>query len=456
MVTAVLFFGIGCGVVAFITPFLILWSKKGWGMDQPDNFRKHHIKAIPRIGGISLYGAFLICFGLIWAFRGGLETEWKAIFCSLTLLFAIGLLDDFRPLGAKKKLLGQIAAALLAYWIGLRVELISYPVGFFSLDLGSWSLPVTVFWLVALPNIINLIDGIDGLATGLGLFLFVLLGFVGWSNSQMDVAWMAFACAGGVLGFLFFNFPPARIFLGDGGAYFIGFAVASLSVKSSNKGEVAGALLVTIIALGLPIMDTMFAIMRRGIQGFPLFRADAEHLHHRMEKLGISKQRVVLSMYFVSVVLSLMGLSVLWTQGRTLPIAVGALSLMALAAMRYLGYVQSWMGLRNQVSRALGKRSDVQYALLYAKVVEMEVERCQSFDEFEEKFQMALRQVGFLAEGEGEQDEAETIQLRFKSGHSLRLQAPKSYPVHYWNRLADCFHAPYAKALQKWWPAVQA
>jgi hypothetical protein len=179
-------------------------------------------------------------------------------------------------------------------------------------------------------------------------------------------------------------------------------------------------------------------------------------MHHRMEKLGISKQRIVLSMYFISVILSLMGLSVLWTQGRTLPIVVGALSILALVAVRYLGYIQSWIGLRNQMTQALGRRSDVQYALLYARLVEMEVERCDSFEEFEEKFRQALRQVGFVAEEKSEEACSETIQLQFQSGHRVSLQVPSSGAPHYWKRLAECFHAPYAKALQKWWPAVQA
>ena len=126
---------------------------------------------------------------------------------------------------------------------------------------------MTIFWLIAVPNIVNLIDGFDGLAGGLGVFLAVTLGIVGIHNEQLAVAWYAFTMAGALLGFLVFNFPPAKIFLGDGGAYLIGYCIAALSMESANKGSVAAVLLLTIVALGLPILDTTLAMLRRAVRG---------------------------------------------------------------------------------------------------------------------------------------------------------------------------------------------
>jgi UDP-GlcNAc:undecaprenyl-phosphate/decaprenyl-phosphate GlcNAc-1-phosphate transferase len=143
-----------------------------------------------------------------------------------------------------------------------------------------------------------------------------------------------------------FNFPPARIYLGDGGAYLIGFVIAALSMSSSHKGSIAAVLLVTVVGLGLPILDTSFALVRRAVRGFPIFHADGEHFHHRLQEFGFSKRRILFGLYGVCVVLSLVGLAIFWSQGenRTLPIAVGAgvLFLLALGAVRHFHRVRSW------------------------------------------------------------------------------------------------------------------
>ena len=453
MIYAGIFFIIAVSLVLLTTPIVIHWGTSGYGLDQPDSFRKRHHQAVSRLGGLPLFVVFILAFFCSASLSPATAQNWLAIGVSCSLIFALGLWDDIKPLGAKVKLAGQIVVALIAFSMGLGIDLITWPVGNFSFDLGAWSLPLTVFWLVAIPNLVNLIDGIDGLASGLGLFLFVTLGFVGWTAGQLEVTWISFAMAGALLGFLCFNFPPARIFLGDGGAYLIGFVIAALSLVSSNKGTIAAALMVTTVALGLPIMDTTFSLLRRAVRGFPLFRADADHIHHRLTLLGLSDRRVVLGMYFISVVLSLIGLSVLWTQGRSLPVAVGLVFIMAVFAVRYLGYIWTWAELTAQIRRALSRRSEVKYILLLAQLSEVEAERCKTWVEFEDIFTRLLLRAGFSLVPDEVTGRTREIVLENRMGSVFKLYAlADEQDEHHWRRMADCFRHSHNNAVQRLTP----
>jgi UDP-GlcNAc:undecaprenyl-phosphate GlcNAc-1-phosphate transferase len=386
---------------------------------------------------------------VIFVFRPSNATNWFPILLGSLMMYGLGLWDDLYPLGAKKKLAGQVFTATLVYFMGLNIEKFTYPGATGSIDLGGWSGPATVFWLIAVPNIVNLIDGFDGLAGGLGLCMSVTLGIVGLHNEQLPVACYAFTLAGALLGFLVFNFPPAKIYLGDGGAYLIGFTIAALSLISSNKGSVAKVLFVTLIALGVPILDTSFAMMRRALRGYPIFHADDEHFHHRLEKFGFSKTRILIGLYGICLVLSLFGLSVIWSQGGTLPIGIGVLFLLALLALRYFHYLKSWDDVRRRLSRVVRRRRVVQYALLQAQVLDLEAERCKSAQEFWAIFEHTLRRVGFVEKGESDAEYA--IEVRYNGSNPWMLHAPQHKGTHAeWQRIAECFRPVYAKAKLKW------
>jgi UDP-GlcNAc:undecaprenyl-phosphate GlcNAc-1-phosphate transferase len=265
------------------------------------------------------------------------------------------------------------------------------------LHLGWWSLPVTLLWLIAIPNIINLIDGMDGLATGFGMFLCLTLAFVGHFAQKPDVVLVAMVMGGALSGFLIFNFPPAKIFLGDGGAYLIGFFVASVSLMSNNKGSIIASLLVILVALGIPILDTTFAIIRRAIRGMPIFRADAEHIHHRLITLGYSKAQALGAMYAVCLVLSLAGISIMFTRGLAIPIVAALAFLLALATARYLGYIRTWRDLRHQVNSTLDRRRQREYVRAHSTLLEMEVEHCQDAATFAALLQTSLNRLGLSA-----------------------------------------------------------
>ncbi|MEM6883669.1 MAG: hypothetical protein AAF571_01460 [Verrucomicrobiota bacterium] len=434
-----------------VTAMLIRFWKFPFGVDHPDAHRKKHVRPLLRLGGIPIFGAFAIFMGAVPWYVNRAFDDWAAILGTSLLMFLLGLADDFKPIGAKKKLIGQVLIGLLAYYLGLNITNFSYPIGNYSMSLGGLALIATVVWFVAVPNIINLIDGIDGLAAGLGFFLYLMLGYVAWSGGAQEVAYISFAVAGSLLGFLCFNFPPAKIFLGDGGAYFIGFGIAALSLQCSEKGSVAAVLLVTVIALGLPIMDTLFALLRRAVRGFPLFRADAEHIHHRLRKLGFSDRRLVLLMYFVTVFFSLLALSVFWTQGRTLPVVLGGIFLLIMVAVRYLGYVWTWEDLNLQLQKAFGRRQEVRYVLAYARIAELEVEQAETLDEFEQEFEKILKRCGYWLQPQGKEEEWQQFQLRHSKRDSLTLWRQRDRRDHdHHIRLADCFRDAHKSACLKW------
>lgn len=448
MISSLLFLAFGFFVSVLCTPWVIRFSQSGIGLDHPNERRKKHTVPIPRLGGLPLMLAMTFSVVLILLLQNDASPHWFATLLGSALMYGLGLWDDLRPLGAKIKLLGQIATGCIVYGLGLSIERFSYPGAGGVIELGAWALPVTVFWLIAVPNIVNLIDGFDGLAGGLGLCMAVTLGIVGLHSEQVAVACYAFTMAGALLGFLVFNFPPAKIYLGDGGAYLIGFTIAALSLTSSNKGSVAAVLFVTLVALGVPILDTVFALLRRGLRGYPLFHADDEHFHHKLERLGFSKRRILLGLYGICVVLSLTGLSIIWSQGRTLPIGICVLFILVLFILRYFHFVNTWEDFRRKFDRILGQRREVQYALLQAQVLELELDRCASPDEFWKVFDHTMRRMGFLEYAELEDCARVEVSAGTKS-LTLHVRS-KNRTRNEWQRVADCFRPIYTKALSKW------
>jgi UDP-GlcNAc:undecaprenyl-phosphate GlcNAc-1-phosphate transferase len=439
-----------CGalVVAALGTWWILKNSGQVGLDAPDNRRKLHEKAIPRLGGGPIFLAVgLAC--LVAGYIGGLGwSRWLPVAICNALIFSVGFVDDLRPLGAKVKLVGQIGTALILYALGVSIDTLSNPFGDGSIDLGWWSLPLTMLWLVSIPNIINLIDGMDGLAGGFGLFLCLTLAFIGYYGLQPDVLVVALAMAGALAGFLIFNLPPAKIFLGDGGAYLIGFFIASVSLFTSNKGSVIGALLVIIMALGVPILDTLFAIIRRAMRGVPIFNADAEHIHHRLILLGFSKGRALVALYSVCLALSLVGLSVLLTKGVALPVAGAFLLLLALGAARYLGYVRSWSNFREQINEVMERRRKREFFRAYGRVLDFEVERCDTLESFTMQFSHGIKRMGL-----GVSSQAETCAetLRLADGRLFAIHHPKDdTETSEWHLRLDVLLPALERCLEKW------
>lgn len=436
---------------AALTALCVLWllrRKASIGIDAPDGRRKLHAGPIPRIGGAPIFVALLAGLAVSIFTNRLVWSNWMALILCNGLIFSVGFADDLKPLGARVKLVGQIGASLILYSLGLSIDVLSNPFGGGGLALGWWSLPLTLLWLVAIPNIINLIDGMDGLAGGFGLFLALTLASVGYLSGQGDVVIIAIIMAGALAGFLVFNFPPAKIFLGDGGAYLIGFFIASVSLKSSNKGSIIAALLVIVIALGVPILDTAFAILRRSIRGVPIFSADAEHIHHRLILLGYSKPRALAAMYTVCLILSLGGISILLTKGITFPVAGAVLFLLAIGAARYLGYIRSWTNLRQQIGEALERRRRLEHARAHARALEFDIDKIESAKEFSKVLQHRLEWLGLRIE---KAPGLLPVELILANGAHCILHRPDDEDTaEDWNRRADAFVAVLERVMDKW------
>ncbi|RBP45332.1 UDP-GlcNAc:undecaprenyl-phosphate GlcNAc-1-phosphate transferase [Roseimicrobium gellanilyticum] len=432
---------------AFCT-WLLVRYRGSWGLDTPDQNRKFHEKPIPRLGGLGIFVTLVAGFLVMECRFPSFLERWAPVIISNCIIFAIGFADDIRPLGARLKLLGQLGTGTILYALGVSIDELSNPFGEGHFVLGWWSFPVTLVWFISVPNIVNLIDGMDGLATGFGLFLCITLAFVGHYSGKPEVVTVSMIMGGALAGFLIFNFPPARIFLGDGGAYLLGFFIASVTVFTSSKGSVIAALLVVIVALGVPILDTLFAIIRRALMGVPLFRADAEHIHHRLILLGFSKARALIAIYSVCLVLSIVGMSIFWSKGLSLPIAGAALAILALAAARYLGYVRSWRDVRAQFNEALSRRRDMLYAQAYGRVLEWEAERCKDPEEFLSLLALCIERLGLKRHAEAD---FESVNLSLVTGLVCVIHVPKSAQARVrWTAVAENLIPSLNRATERW------
>ena len=300
-------FIIAAGMALLVTPGVIWLAKKTGALDKPDA-RKVHKNPIPRIGGLGIYLAFMAAMAavlLMVEVDAEVRQEITGLMVGGSLIVALGLVDDYTNLPAKVKLLGQIVAAcVLVLGFDVRIDFITDPFGDY-LFLEFLAVPATIFWIVGLTNTVNLIDGLDGLAAGVSSIAAVTIFLVALQQGFMLVAVLTAALAGAAFGFLYYNFNPARIFMGDTGSMFLGFMLAGISVIGAVKSAATIALIVPILALGLPIMDTTFAIVRRYRGGVPIFKPDKGHLHHRLLDLGFTQRQAVLLMYVISALLGL-------------------------------------------------------------------------------------------------------------------------------------------------------
>ncbi len=354
-----------------------------------------HKSPVPRLGGLALAAAFVLITLASFAVGPPLPGNPQLVLGLTSLaMFGLGFWDDVSPLGARKKLAGQILISLAAFYFGLKVDTFKNPLNGVVYTLGGWSVVATVFWLVAMTNLINLIDGIDGLAAGISLMLMCLLIYVGF-NGQMFSFCIATGLAGALVAFLHFNFPPAKIYLGDGGAYLLGYLIGGLTIQNSNKGTVAAALIAPIFALALPILDVSFSIVRRGLKGLPIFRPDQRHIHHRLLQGGWSRRRTVLTLYGVSLAFLALSFVAFWSEGRWTPILFGCGFALVLVIVPSFGLIRNWLTVGRVVGNSLEMRKEIQYALLLRSWMEMESERCESLTALWDDFTFVTRKLGF-------------------------------------------------------------
>jgi UDP-GlcNAc:undecaprenyl-phosphate GlcNAc-1-phosphate transferase len=285
-------------------------------VDQP-GVRKVHREPIPYLGGLAVLVALVASLGATILLArdagdsiGRLDPQVLAMLGGAVAMFVVGLVDDLTGMRARHKLFAQLAVAGWMYAAGIRID--SIPLGSsWSIELGILSLPVTLLWIAGVTNAINLIDGLDGLASGIGAIAAGAIAYVAHDAGQLPVAITMLALCGSLLGFLGHNHHPARIFLGDSGSLLIGFLLATSAVAIGGKQGASIGILGPFLALGLPILDMCFAMLRRAIERRGIFSADRSHVHHRLMALGYAHARTVHILWAVSGALTVLGLSLL-------------------------------------------------------------------------------------------------------------------------------------------------
>jgi UDP-GlcNAc:undecaprenyl-phosphate GlcNAc-1-phosphate transferase len=286
------------GLVFLGTPLVKKLAYKIKALDEPTDRKVHH-QPMPRLGGLAICLGFWLTVLLTTEMTGKLY----GLLAGGLLITLVGVVDDVKGVTAWQKLAVQIVAAGIVLYAGVRVDFITHPLNGI-VSLGYWSYPLTLLWIIGITNALNLIDGLDGLAAGVSAIAAVTLGVIAYLETSQQAAMLAFILAASILGFLKYNFHPAQIFMGDTGSLFLGFNLSVLAIIGLTKSATIISLFLPVIVLGIPILDTLFAIVRRYSGGRPIFSADKEHLHHRLLRLGLTHRRTVLAMYGVSIVLS--------------------------------------------------------------------------------------------------------------------------------------------------------
>lgn len=344
MKTYLLIFLLAAGGSLLFTPLVRrLCVYMGW-LDEARDDRRVHKKPVPRLGGVAIFGALVVSLGFLPFIENlltqGLRDSWPRVWTIIApavIIFICGVYDDLSGVNAKFKFLAQIFAGSLFFVLGGHIDGLALP--FFGVV--SFPLPiaflVTVFWIVAITNAFNLLDGLDGLASGAALFASLVLLVVSYQMGQPLVPVFSLALCGALAGFLRYNFNPASIFLGDSGSLLLGFLLSALAVQGAQKVSTAVAITIPLVAFGLPIFDTGFALVRRFISGKPLFEGDKEHFHHKLLERGWSQKQVVLALYGVCAVL---GLASLLFSGNShmngfFLAVVGLVVIMAVSRLRY-------------------------------------------------------------------------------------------------------------------------
>ncbi len=304
------------GVVSFATtPLVKQFAQTVGAVDVPRDSRRMHKVPIPRMGGLAIFFGFLVSTLI---FYTELDNYVRGVLLGGVVIVVLGIIDDIHPLKAWIKLIGQIFASLVAVYHGIVITTLSNP-NLFSpepyLELGDWAVPVTIVWIVIITNSVNLIDGLDGLAVGVSSIACLFMLIIAILVSQSGVAIIMAALAGACIGFMPYNVNPAKIFMGDTGATFLGYVLAVVSIQGLFKVYTIMSFAIPFLILGLPIFDTAFAIVRRLISGRSPMSPDRSHVHHRLIDMGFSQKQSVAILYTMSGILGLTAV-VLTTSGE--------------------------------------------------------------------------------------------------------------------------------------------
>ncbi|HJH62908.1 MAG TPA: undecaprenyl/decaprenyl-phosphate alpha-N-acetylglucosaminyl 1-phosphate transferase [Firmicutes bacterium] len=319
-----------------LTPLVKAFSVKVGAIDVPKDNRRMHNRPIPRLGGLAIFLGFMFAVVLMVPLNG----EERGMLLGAVIIVVLGVFDDIHALPAKLKFVVQIAAALVSVLAGNQIRILSNP-NLLSDNpvwvLEDWlAIVLSVVWVVAITNAVNLIDGLDGLACGVSTISSATMLVIALLVSELNVAMIMGALVGACIGFLPYNFNPAKIFMGDTGATFLGFIMANMSIQGMFKMYTIISFVAPFLVLGLPIFDVCFAVIRRLSKGQSPMRPDRSHVHHRLIDMGLSQKQAVGMLYVISAILGLSAVVLTTSGALRAMIFLAAAALAALLAWRVL------------------------------------------------------------------------------------------------------------------------
>ena len=311
-------FAVAFGISLALTPFAKWLAPKIGAIDMP-KARGMHSKPMPRFGGLAIYLGSLIAMLLFLPLTGDRmlvgelvqqDTRLFGLLAAGTVVFLVGVVDDIKGVTPLQKASGQVLGGLILFFSGIRFDFVGNPFVSGEIIQFPWiiSLLLTVIWVVAITNTINLMDGLDGLAAGISFISAMCIAYVSYIHGWYMMCLILLALAGGAMGFLPWNFHPAKIFMGDSGALYLGFMLAAVSILNPAKQVTVFAMIMPMLVLALPIFDTAFAIIRRAVNHQPLMVADKGHLHHRIMRVGMGQKRTVLILYAICGIMGAAGI----------------------------------------------------------------------------------------------------------------------------------------------------
>lgn len=402
-----------CGSFLFalvITPLVIFVARHIKALDHSD-IRKVHSEPTPRIGGVAIYASVMCIMVPLLFMRDIVGSYIREIFpgiiviyCGATLIFIVGLIDDIKGLRARIKFSAELVAAGAVCAAGIRIKSVAVA-DWLTIDFGWFSWPLTIFWITGITNAVNLADGLDGLAAGISAVACAVIAIFAVYSGDIFMALMMLALLGGLTGFLFFNFNPAKIFMGDSGSLFLGYTISASSVMCSAKSSTLLGLALPVLALGIPIFDTLFAMLRRFLERRSIFSPDRMHFHHRLLDMGLAQRQVVIITYVVTLLAAGLGMFMMVTRDIGTLIVFGCILLLLLLLFQLTNIVQfkeaiSDLQKKHVISRQIKLDTErFEKAQLYFKQV-------RTFEQWWQAVSMAAESLGFVR-----------LKLFLKNGH---------------------------------------
>jgi len=382
-----------------LTPPVRALARWAGVLDVPDGKRKLHPIPVPKLGGLAVFVSFYAC---LWLAVTQLESPSArlavqlatATFVPSLLILALGIVDDKWSVGPWVKLGVQLVAGLIVYFqLGIRIEAVSPVFVDASPMLGLLSLPATLFWIVLITNAFNVVDGMDGLATGVAFIALVCMFIVSTQMNQPAIAFAAAPLAGAVLGFLRYNYHPASIFLGDSGSLFLGFQLAVLSIVGSQKSSTAVAVTAPIFVLALPLIEAATSAVRRFVSGRSIMQADSGHIHHQLIRLGCTPRRAAGILYLGSGAFGLASLFVMHSGSLNIGAIALSFFVVTVIAIQQLGYTE-FAEINGALRRFVHQRQIIQNGIVCRRLA-TDLSNASSIKEAWSILNTAARQLGF-------------------------------------------------------------